>query len=219
MFGQFRQAVRELGFVPTPDDKYCLVRFSEFFKHSVSLGRDGPEKIQMHLSLSIRDRFYDPPAYVVALTAFLHQDRAEVMFYEPKAWRKAEELSAISAFQKSGLAFFESFSSTDILIEWLGRELREGANPQPSKSKSFLEQILFRRRPPKPPRRPPINHYLLSLLYDDAGDHSRACEHCKEWLAFLGDRGANAAHREHAVAQMRQMGCPLDRSQTREAPF
>jgi hypothetical protein len=162
----------------------------------------------MHLCLSIRDRFRESPTYGVVLTGYLHTDHVEIMFYgDPRAWRRDEELVAISAFQQFGLVWFESFSDTEVLIERFERELREGVKRPLTEHDKFIDRVLLRQRPRKEPRRPPINHFFLSLLYDEAGDRIRSCAHCREWLTFLGDWEVNAADRQHALAQMAKMGC------------
>jgi hypothetical protein len=161
------------------------------------------------LQVAIKDRFEDPPTHHVALSAYLHPDHVAILLYgDSRIWKEEEEELAIGAFMKFGLPWFESFSRAEPLIERFERELRDGARPEVNPAAVLWERYLLRREPPKP-RRPPINHYYLGLLYDEVGDRERACFHCKENLANVskGQHESLDRQREQALKQMHDMGC------------
>jgi hypothetical protein len=203
MFKKFRDALVSYGFSPMRDDKFCLERTYGFLRHSVTVYTDRRNKaeIVLWLRVTIKDRFEEPPTYVVALSAYLHPDHVAILLYgDSRIWKEEEEDVAIGAFMKFGLPWFESFSRPEVLIERFERELRDGAKPEINPAAALWERYLLRQEPPKKLRRPPVNHYYLGLLYDEIGDRERACYHCKENLANVSKGRADVWARERAQA-------------------
>jgi hypothetical protein len=190
MFEKFREAVVSCGFWPMRDDEFCLERGHGFLRDSVSIRSDTRNKAEifLHLFVEIIDRFEEPSTYVVALSAYLHPDHVAVLLYgDSRIWKEEEEEVAIGAFMKLALPWFESFSKPEALIERFERELRDGVKREVNPAAALWERYLLRQEPPKKARRPPINHYYLGLLYDEIGERERACFHCKERLASIGE--------------------------------
>jgi hypothetical protein len=212
MFATFRQSLLSCGFKAAPDDKYWLVRGTVFLRQPVAISRNRRNKneIFLHLSICIKDRFQEPPSYHVALSAYLHPTRVDILLYcDLYIWKREDELAAIDAFMKHGVPWFEAYSRPQVLIQRIEQELREGVPPRVTRKAGILKRYLLKGKPPEKRPRPPVNHYYLSLLYDEIGDSERACFHCKRNLESIaeGDRESLVRDRARILKQLTDMDC------------
>jgi hypothetical protein len=123
--------------------------------------------VNLLLAVELLDPHRDPPVYETALVGSLHPGRVAISDFEgAAAWD--DDAAALRALVEHGIPWLDELTVPERLIAHLETVLRDG--------------IIMAGQPPgMPPRRPPVYHLYLSLLYEST-DVNRAREHATAWL-------------------------------------
>lgn len=219
MIQQLEKELEQIGFIqvgssrePSYVRKKGLIRtniWEEFNKDE-----DGT-RINVYIQIEDQFSLSEEKRYVTVLDGSLHEKRIVLPARgqgSGRYWKNGEEKDALDALLKYGTLWMDVHDEMSKLISIFEEELKEGVKTANKREKalSWISKALSRQSQSEEYiflRKPPINHYYLSLLYVACDNKSKACEHAQEWLLFCKTKIKLSDEPERTMRQIETMKC------------
>jgi hypothetical protein len=215
MFASWKDELKAQGFEPASGTKgrTVLVRPRGPREQTILLSRPRSEEgTLVQLGIGMQDPYSGASETPLILNGRL--DRAQGVATETLEggtwWKPGEEQEAWRLLLDQGFPWLERHGEPRGLIDFYERALREGV-PERAAARGGLLKRLFQgdgELPDRGPRRPPIYHLWLSLLYEELGDRPQACEHCLSYYRVVQGRAPGLSEEPgRTVRQLAALGC------------